>query len=482
MSNLENKPKFQPPPVSWNGKPSLQSTAQPKQASTAIGAARPTSAPPPVVWAGQPLATAQKKTTQTPPLVTQAQQKAPHSFVQAASRPLTSPPPVLPSGPAHSKTAIQPKLSQVGHQPPSMASAFSVRKAPCCPQHSPPSITGSHPKQTVIQRMTMPSIFPINDKAQKIFQKSMDATQDDLKGNSQSKGKRKFEEFESDDIDSISKNYVTSTTGVYAFLKINGNFVSFGRNKKAGSQLIFEEIGHVNQKGIKDNFHAEDWCIQNFKDSYSNSNKSLRDFLSEKYPNTNNTGTPGKHVFSIRISYSSCLGCTTTIRNFKNWLDAKLGSQNFILRVKFLRPYSVAVTLKNKKTQSASNFISSIGGLQEFQIPVRFQPESSAIKMYKKLKNTDNIAENHQGIDNILNTKQMDYLSKTWTDMGINRKGTPSLLSSTSISTSSITGTGVSMATSSATPFTPQSTVSFTIGATPTVPKTKAKRHFLRRK
>lgn len=307
--------------------------------------------------------------------------------------------------------------------------------AACCglAPHPAPARPG------VLQRMqqTTPPSFPISSSASYFFSVYDDVQQSDLAGSSNSSGRQNFYNIKDAQKTSNQDKFVQSTSSVVSFLKINGQAVSVGTNGKAGQNLTFHEIGYENQSGEKENFHAEDWCLESFKQMVDLSGKSLNQYLNAYYPPGGNTGQGGKHVFSIKISYSSCLGCVTTIRVFRSWLETNLGSGQFILRVKFLRPYKLATTTTNPSSKQAEDFISSIGGLIDEGIFVRMQPETSAKKLLSTTALSTNpdfstIAVNHPGVKAILSTGQYNWLTKTWGGQGANRKGFATTSSTTS--------------------------------------------------
>lgn len=222
---------------------------------------------------------------------------------------------------------------------------------------------------------------------------------------------------------SMFQTYTTSTRSVIAFLKINGKYATVGQNNKAKYKKKFEGTGHVNQKGKKINFHAEDWCLQAFRDEVNQSGLSLKDYLAANYPAGDDITSTSEHVFSMRINYSSCQGCTNTIINFRSWLDRELGKTESLFRVKFLRPYDLGVTAKKRASPKAQNFISSIGMLYGNNIAVRIQPRQSALKMNSTIEKEDTIGERHKGLKFVLNSIELAHLVKTWAQLGVNRRG-----------------------------------------------------------
>ncbi len=417
---MTSKP-IPPPLIVWSGKPSPSVQAKLPPVPPPPRTAGPAVAPPAVVWGAN---------------ARPAQPKLPPGAIQAKqfSRPSVPPPPVVWSRPP------QPGMPQAKSAPPfATAQAKMPTSAQPAPRHTPPPhrVWPAAPRGGVVQRMNFPSgnLFPISSFAQNVFNTSGDVMQDDLDGNSKSSGRQKFwTESEANDT-SLQNKYFTELGGVIAFLKINGQTVSVGRNSKAGAKFEFHDIGYENQGGLKDNFHAEDWCLEAFRDVVRRSKLSLADYLKKHYSASGNTGQGGKHVFSLRISFSSCLGCTVTIQKFKLWLNTELGVTNFIFRVKFLRPYKLAVTSTNSNSQSVKNFVSSIGYLDKHGIYVRMHPEDSTGSFTGTIPKSELLGVNNEGVSNTLGVKQLGWLTKTWTEQGANRKGKPSssLLSTTSL-------------------------------------------------
>ncbi len=124
-------------------------------------------------------------------------------------------------------------------------------------------------------------------------------------------------------------SYVTADSSVYAFLKVNGKRFLWGANGRAEDSLKFFDIGIENQKGPKDNPHAEDWVTSSFRGAYNEWKEKIKkgfvDFLNHKGLGdiSGNTGQPNKHVFSLRINFSPCLGCVETIKGFKEFKDRR---------------------------------------------------------------------------------------------------------------------------------------------------------------
>lgn len=313
------------------------------------------------------------------------------------------------------------------HAGPSAPQPVQRSAAPLMP--GPPGIT--------LQRMQEPS-FPITKEARKLLVKHRPTTQQSqLRGKSQAAGRKSHRNHGHITKDKIRK-YVyaggtdskghTHSAGVVSFLKFNGKYLAMGENEKAGPGMKFESIGHENFRGTKDNFHAEDWSIQSFKSQFNNSKyDDMEDWLDSIGCSTaSNTGQDGRHVISVIINYSSCMGCVTTIREFHNYLTGHLGKDNFLLRVKFLRPYDFPVTVTRSSAQVVLNFISGIGALREMGIYVRMQSEASVLRLLgaavdKRILST--IAVNHLGVAKALSREQYNYLTQSWTQLRANRKG-----------------------------------------------------------
>ena len=241
---------------------------------------------------------------------------------------------------------------------------------------------------------------------------------------------------------------------IHSYMKVNGGFVNYGMNEAGGPSLTFN-MGYRYQgdKKYKNNGtdmshhkvnpHGEDWTTTGFRteferSSFAGKDNGLADWLkSNNFPVSGNTGRPDTHVISIWINYSSCLGCATTIENFHTWLSTQLGN-DFLLRVKFLRPHDLMEDASSAQLDTAKNFISSIGRLRAKGIHVRMQPVASAEKVLKRVKlkysedEKTRLAVNHSGVKNILTEDQYAYLTQSWTNMGVNRKQ-PSVTTTTSL-------------------------------------------------
>jgi hypothetical protein len=384
-------------------------------------------APPPVVWpGGSPKPASAQAKPAAAALGPIPVSRPPAGRNDGLARVSIAPPPFAWRGTALRPGAFQAKPAAV----PSGAFSHGVGgnrlgpAAPCCglPAHAAPRSAG------VLQRMYSAPSFPVSSFAANIFTLYQDVQQSDLAGSSNSTGRQNYYTTDDAEKDTNKDRFVKAMSSVLSFLKINGQDVSFGVNGKAGTNLYFHDVGYENQGGDKDNFHAEDWCLESFRQEVQRSGLSLDNYLKANCPPTGNSGQNYNHVFSIKISYSSCLGCVVTIREFRNWLERELGPGKFVLRVKFLRPYKLPETAKNPSTESAQNFISSIGGLIDEGIFVRMQSEVSAKKLLSStaltsIPDLQKIAVNHAGVKNILATGQYDWLTKTWGGQGANRKG-----------------------------------------------------------
>jgi hypothetical protein len=293
------------------------------------------------------------------------------------------------------------------------------------------------PPGTALQRMQEPS-FPItSDARQFLSQHNKRTRQDDLDGRSQAHGRTSHRDHSHINTNKRRK-YVHAggkdssgkkhSAGVVSFLKFNGKYISMGENEKAGPKMRFEHIGFENFRGTKDNFHAEDWSIQSFKSQFALSKyDDMEEWLEDiGHDPSSNTGQGGRHVISVIINYSSCMGCVTTIREFHTYLTGHLGKDNFLLRVKFLRPYDFPVTITRSGSTVVKNFISGIGALREKGIYVRMQSEASVRRFLGTTIDIgilSTIAVNHKGVVKALSKDQYDYLTQTWTLMRANRKG-----------------------------------------------------------
>lgn len=220
------------------------------------------------------------------------------------------------------------------------------------------------------------------------------------------------------------QQYVSSTAGVSALLKVNGMELQMGANGKAGSDLSFPDMGVENQRGQKKNPHAEDWTLSSFRKAVEKSGKDLRTFIDTNFTSFfNNTGehTANKDVFSLRINYSPCLGCVNTIVGFKEYLTENLGAGKFIFRVKFMRPYNLPNTLTQPDSDTAKDFKSAIEGLKEEGIYVKIQSPFSAAKMHPTYDISDPDVFGTKKIGELFPDMDKD-LNMTWTQQNINRK------------------------------------------------------------
>lgn len=221
---------------------------------------------------------------------------------------------------------------------------------------------------------------------------------------------------------SIEETFVTSKSGVVAILKINGVAIQAGKNGRAAEKLTFQDIGTENQRGLKDNPHAEDWTTSSFRAAFEESKETFTGFLtSSGAPSeSRNTGDVNKkHVFSLRINFSPCLGCVGTITSFKKFLTQQLGALNFILRVKFLRPYDLPKSLKSSTSAKANNFDDAIALLKEEGVFVRLQSADSVKKIIPTLTPTK--ADFGQEVIERLFPKEHAELTKSWKQLGVSR-------------------------------------------------------------
>lgn len=210
---------------------------------------------------------------------------------------------------------------------------------------------------------------------------------------------------------STAETYTTATSTVHAFLKINGKAYLHSYNGKAGEEIIFRDMGITNQRGIKDNPHAEDWIFASFRHEVENV-ANLDEYIDKQIASkSSNTNWPDKHLFSLRINFSPCLGCVASIIAFKGFLEEKLGEANFILRVKFLRPYDVSVALRNPSSKQAQNFEAAIKRLFAAEIPVRLQPLRSAQAMNSEITKEE-LKNEH--VARIFKTESMQWLYQEW--------------------------------------------------------------------
>lgn len=292
-----------------------------------------------------------------------------------------------------------------------------------------------------------------------LSQQCFDTKQGDLNGQSQNDGRAKYFQVHFGNAsvkqvmsnpqakENYAKSYVMEKQSVFSLLKINGYAVVMGRNQKAQEHLLFYGVGRSNQKGIKDNFHAEDWGLSSFiakfyeererarKEKNHHYDYDLEQFLSENeiaFDPKDDTVIK-KQVFSLRINFSPCLGCIRTIESFNRFLKDHLGSDNYIFRIKFLRPYVLKKNIKNSYCDTAIDFAWGIRYLISQGIPVRIQPEGSYQKMYGAIHNErgqiktewtktkKEISDKTKAIKRI-DPKLYDYSTKTWKELGFNRK------------------------------------------------------------
>ena len=275
-------------------------------------------------------------------------------------------------------------------------------------------------------------IFSDNKKSKALQEKFQNnQNQSNLVGNAKQKGRKSF--FRQKDITEDEKaKYVSSADSVYAILKINGKEFAFSTNGKASNLLSFDFVG-VKTQGLKnevktkDNFHAEDWILNSFKNSYdnykkNNAGKTLDDFLEKKFPSVeNNGGANYRHVFSLKINFSPCHGCVNTIKGFKEYLTSQLGDDSFILRIKFLRPYKLTNKATRQNSLQVLNLRASTEELHNNNIPVRMQPIKSVSKMIENNLSPSKFKHNTMQ-DLFKDDSDFNKLNKTWTELGRNRK------------------------------------------------------------
>jgi hypothetical protein len=265
------------------------------------------------------------------------------------------------------------------------------------------------------------------------------AYQSHFKGNSRGLGRqRPFQTIVEEIKDSYKSIYLKSNREVIGILKINGKEVQVGKNGKAAPNICFHNVGMINQHGVKKNPHAEDWVTSSLRNNFEedknkNSSLTFEQYLSsKKLDASGNIGTgakgqngkPNKHVFSLKLNYSPCLGCVDTLKGFKGFLDKEL-ENNVLFRVKFLKPYSLASTTSAEAAQG-EDFQKSINDLKKAGIPVRLQPEASASKM---ANNPGSQPVNYsKDLSPSLKDNNPD-LYKSWTGLGLGRTKISTILS-----------------------------------------------------
>lgn len=219
---------------------------------------------------------------------------------------------------------------------------------------------------------------------------------------------------------STYNSYFTSESGVVAILKVNGVPIQTGKNGRADESLVFPEIGTENQKGLKENPHAEDWAISSFRQAYTESKTTFGKFVSSigaADNKGNKGGVKGRDVFSLWVNFSPCLGCVGTIVSFKKFLETAVGKNKFILRTKFLRPYDLPKSLKSTSSDKAGNFSEAINELKTNGVYVRIHPAGSVKKILPASTATD---FGQEVIENLF-PKEHAELTKTWKALGVSR-------------------------------------------------------------
>lgn len=238
------------------------------------------------------------------------------------------------------------------------------------------------------------------------------------------------------------KNFIKGKGGVWSVLKLNGKAISAGNNQRADESIIFpNKMGINNQKGTKDNPHSEDWTIGGVHRRYEkakkekNNNLKLDDFFENFSSKKQNNGGAfeNKHVFSMKISHSPCLGCVKTIENFSNFLKDELGENGFVLRIKIFRPYDYR-SANNELYKN--HFLDAIKTLDDNQnIHVQFMSEKSLEEIFKYKQTISDTTENRNKL--LKNTyafskdknypmngpTRYDRLLSSWADRGLKRRG-----------------------------------------------------------
>lgn len=265
-------------------------------------------------------------------------------------------------------------------------------------------------------------------------------TQDDLPGQSQLQGRAHFfSPKDTMDANTIKSYLSPKNQSVVATIKINGKFHNIGKNGKASPNLKFYSIGVYKDnenKFKKENFHTEDWLINSLINEVIRSKQSLSEYINDKFKKQNNQ--INKHVISIKLSASPCNGCVKTLTNFKKLLDAALGKNQYILRIKILRPYKLRNTIKDSESDEAKTFVERINTLKTADIKVKWQSKSSVEKMaieYLAKIDQNNGKNgpikpsiNDELLESILSIQQRNFINndiindKRWWELGANRK------------------------------------------------------------
>ncbi|HEX5553264.1 MAG TPA: SpvB/TcaC N-terminal domain-containing protein [Chitinophagaceae bacterium] len=245
--------------------------------------------------------------------------------------------------------------------------------------------------------------------------------QSDLDGIAEKEGRMSYFEVGEDIDRAAEQDKYVFKDGVRAFLKINGAEIGSGKNGKAGEDIVMWDMGRENQRGLKDNPHAEDWTLSSFRNAVDESGQELADFLTEIAPGKEeNTGenVRGMNVFSLKINFSPCLGCVNTILLFKEYLEDQL-NEEVVLRVKFWRPYDLAHTTKKSTAETAKNFRESVDKLRAGNVFVRMQSDESVGKMVPEWE-VPEYPKANMGI--IYGADFERGITGRWTDQNINRK------------------------------------------------------------
>jgi hypothetical protein len=306
--------------------------------------------------------------------------------------------------------------------------------APGRPAPARPALPGRPAPVSTVQRATDP-LFPIEGFARHIFDKgARTVKQSDLHSIVSPSGSSKSGFIPLDQFQGNDYTLSEASQGVIARLKVNGVLLVIGANKHTSDKPTF--VAGTQMRGNnKDNFHAEDWAIRGFKKAFSRAKKvpNQGGWTLDTWLNSlgggkaGNAGNPGKHFISMAVSACPCLGCAVSLRTFQAYLQTALGAQNFVFRVKFLRTYDLNIKTKARTSDTATAFISTIGGLIEAGIHVRMQPTRSAEKLNGNQAFNDEIprsfATNHDAVHHILDDAQGNFLRQSWYEMKVSRKG-----------------------------------------------------------
>ncbi|MDP4264685.1 MAG: SpvB/TcaC N-terminal domain-containing protein [Bacteroidota bacterium] len=225
--------------------------------------------------------------------------------------------------------------------------------------------------------------------------------------------------------DSDRRNYVQKTRQVTAILKIDGEEVLSGHNSSLDKSLqVPVGVGMENQDGCKCNFHAEDLTLGSFIHHVQEHYDGLQDYHDHN-PHDFAHNADGMHVFSLKISASPCLGCVETIVSFKKDLEAALGEDGFIFRVKFARLYKLASTSTDPDSDSAVNFRTAIGTLRSEGIGVRLQTRESLADMMEIDEEDlpEGVRTDIEGtLEMFEGEEDIEMLQWSWPEQGFSRK------------------------------------------------------------